>query len=368
VILLEEFILTNFKNYAFQRLECAPGLNGFAGRNGMGKTNLLDAIYYLCMGKSYFQAPDMYLARHDTGFFRLEGHFKREGRLEKIVAKVQVRKKKELERNDARYEKLSEHVGLLPVVFIAPDDAQLIQTGSEERRRFLDNTLCQIDAIYLQRLIAYQKALKQRNALLKQLGEKQTYQTKLIEAYDRQMDEPARYLHQRRAAFVEQFRPILRQAVLQLSEGGESVDCHYESELNELSFEALMEANRDKDQLLERTCAGPHRDDLRFTLAERPLKKFGSQGQLKSFLIALKLGQYELLRQEKQAAPLLLLDDIFDKLDPSRVEHLLRLMRDKAYGQIFITDTDRPRLENLISRFAREFRIFQVENGQVAES
>jgi DNA replication and repair protein RecF len=364
---LEKLILTNFKNYESESLSCSPQLNCMVGMNGMGKTNLLDAVYYLCMGKSHFKLVDSNVMRHEAGFFRLEGHFILSGRNEKIVAKVQPRRRKELERNGVSYQRLSDHVGLLPVVFIAPDDTYLISEGSEARRQFLDNTLSQLDHRYLQELIRYNQVLKQRNALLKQFGESGRSQPDLLEVYDRQLLEPAGYIHRRRRDFLADFAPYLTETVHILSGAREEVSCAYRSRLDEAPLEKLLRDAREKDCLLERSTVGIHKDDLVFLLGEHPLKRFGSQGQLKSFVLALKLAQYELLRRHKEVAPILLLDDIFDKLDRSRVEQLLGLLLSRSFGQIFITDTHEQRLENIIRRFDANYRTFKVINGHAEE-
>jgi len=365
-IQLEKLILTNFKNYESESLDCSPRLNCIVGMNGMGKTNLLDAVYYLCMGKSHFKLVDGNVVRHKADFFRLEGHFRLAGRLEKIVAKVQPRRRKELERNGVAYQRLSDHVGLLPVVFIAPDDTYLIAEGSEARRQFLDNTLSQIEHRYLQELIRYNQVLKQRNALLKQFAERGHSDPALLEVYDRQLLEPADYIHRRRSEFLADFTPNLIETVRILSGAREEVACVYRSQLNDASLEQLLRDAREKDCYLERSTVGIHKDDLHFLLGDYPLKRFGSQGQLKSFVLALKLAQYELLRRHKELAPILLLDDIFDKLDRGRVEHLLGLLLSRQFGQVFITDTHEQRLENIIRQFDADYCKFKVSNGRAS--
>ncbi len=364
---LTSFKLTQFKNYESQRIDCSGGLTCFIGRNGMGKTNLLDAIYYLCMGKSYFNTPDSLIARHGSDFFRLEGAFVRASKTEQIVAKVIPRKKKELERNGLAYQRLSEHVGLLPVVMIAPDDTQLVSEGSEDRRRFLDNTLSQIGHQYLDQLLLYNKLLKQRNALLKQFGEKGRYDRAMVEVYDQQMLAPAAAITEARQQFMEAFRPKVREAYRQISGQAEEVDCRYRSKLIDTPFETLLAEAAEKDRVLQRSTVGPHRDDLQFSIGGYPLKRFASQGQLKSFVLSLKLAQYQLLQEEKKLAPLLLLDDIFDKLDQQRVQQLLRLLRDSEFGQVFITDTDEERLSRIIADTGQDFLKYRITNGQ-AES
>jgi DNA replication and repair protein RecF len=360
---LDHYILTNFKNYEQQRIDCSAQLNCFVGRNGMGKTNLLDAAYYLCMSKSYFSAPDSLIVRHGADFFRLDGHFQRQGRPERIVAKVQPRRKKEVERNGTAYARLSEHVGLLPVVMIAPDDTALATEGSEARRRFLDNTLSQLDSQYLQQLITYNKLLEQRNALLKQFAERGRFDAALLETYSLQMLGPGSYLHQARQQFMARFLPLLQEQYAIISGEAEPIDCVYDSKLNEAPFEQLLEQCREKDRVLQRTTAGIHRDGLEFSIGGYALKRFASQGQLKSFVLALKLAQYRCLMAEKNIPPLLLLDDIFDKLDLDRARRLLGLLLEGDFGQVFITDTDVGRLSAIVERFAQDYRQYLVENG-----
>lgn len=361
---LQSFKLTNFKNYAFQEIDCQASLSCFIGANGMGKTNLLDAIYYLCMGKSAFNSPDSLIVQHGADFFRLEGHFLREERPERIVAKVQPRKKKELERNGTPYPRLSEHVGLLPVVMIAPDDTYLVSEGSEDRRSFMDNTLSQMRPAYLNALLVYNKVLQQRNALLKQFGESRTYNAAMLEVYDTQLLGPGQAVHEARQGFIEQFRPLVQQAYEHISGAAETVDCLYKSKLSDKPFDELLDEAREKDRVLQRSTAGIHRDDLDFSIGGYPLKRFASQGQLKSFVLALKLAQYQLLRAEKKVSPILLLDDIFDKLDRQRVQHLLSLLREQAFGQTFITDTDEERLAAVIRSAGQDLLQYRISQGQ----
>jgi DNA replication and repair protein RecF len=362
---INQLTLSNFKNYEKETFRFSPRFNCMVGRNGMGKTNLLDALYYLCMGKSYFVPNDRHIVLHNAAFFRLEGHFQVDEKKEKIVAKVIPQKKKELERNGVAYAKLSEHVGLLPVVIIIPDDTLLATEGSEERRRFLDNTISQLDPIYLRHLIQYQKILRQRNAALKQMGENGRFQESLIEIYDAQLREPGQYIHQKRRAFVDGFNPLLAQMYQLISNGAETAQCRYRSALDkEPDLLKLLRANREKDRILQRTTNGLHRDDLIFHLDNHPLKRFASQGQLKSYILALKLAQYELIKKNKQQRPLLLLDDIFDKLDQYRVDQLLSLLMDGDYGQIFITDTDEKRVSQMLATRAGNYREFLITNGK----
>ena len=281
------------------------------------------------------------------------------------MAKVMPRKQKELERNAVAYTRLSEHVGFLPVVIIIPDDTLLATEGSEERRRFLDNTISQLDPVYLRHLIQYQKVLRQRNAALKQMGDSGRFQESLLEVYDLQLQEPGQYIHHKRQHFVEAFNPILADTYRLISAGAEAAHCRYRSPLEkEPDLQELLRGHREKDRILQRTTTGLHRDDLSFYLDEHPLKHFASQGQLKSYILALKLAQYELIGQNKNQRPLLLLDDIFDKLDHHRVDHLLSLLLEGDFGQIFITDTDEKRVSELIASRQSPYREFLITQGK----
>lgn len=369
---LQALKLTNFKNYDNQTLLLSEHLNCFVGKNGMGKTNILDAIYYLCMTKSHFKASDRNIVRHGEDFFRLEANFISESQGEnqstkaaKLIVKVQPRKRKEFELNQVVYERLSEHIGQFPVVMIAPDDTLMAMEGSEERRRFLDNTLCQLDTAYLANLMHYNKVLSQRNKLLKQFVETRTYDDILIKTYDKQLLAAAEYIHQKRTDLMITFLPIFKDYYAQISGNQEIAACEYVSKLNHEKFEVLLNESLEKDRILQRTTTGIHKDDLKFLFNDIAVKQFASQGQLKSYILALKLAQYELLRQEKGIAPLLLLDDIFDKLDASRVQQLLTLLiQKKEFGQIFITDTHEERVASIVSRFDMNFKKFIVETGK----
>ena len=364
---LDALQLTQFKNYGSQRVACSPALNCFVGRNGVGKTNLLDAIYYLCMCKSHFNANDRLVVQHGEAFFRLVGEFRRRGAKERVVAKVQPGKRKVFERNGTEYPKLSDHIGLLPVVFIAPDDTQLAMEGSEERRRFLDNTLSQLEPAYLTALLQYNKVLRQRNAALKQMGDHRRFDEGLIATYDTQLIAPAATLLHYRQQFITDFLPIFQQHYAVISGEREAVQLKYNSKLVDADFGALLVEAREKDRVLQRSTVGAHKDDLVFRFDERLVRKFASQGQLKSYILALKLAQYELLRRQKQVPPILLLDDIFDKLDRHRVQQLLQLLHEGDFGQVFITDTHEQRVQEIVAQFATDYRHFVVdERGIVA--
>ncbi len=361
---LERFTLTQFKNYSEQQIECHLSWNCFVGKNGMGKTNLLEAIYYLAVGKHFRGLPDIYLTEHGSNFFRLEGVFWVDEKRERIVVKVIPRKKKELERNGKAYDRISEHLGLIPIVFIAPDDTDIVREGSETRRKFLDNTLSQLDSQYLQHLITYNRVLKQRNSLLKQFGENQTFNSSLLRVYNHQMEEPARYLMERRQQFTLDFEKILKEVVSKLSNHNETVACRYHTTLAQSGLNEQLVAAEEKDKVLQRTTVGAHKDDLKFILEDLPLKRFASQGQLKTFVLALKLAQYEILRKEKNTLPLLLMDDLFDKLDQTRVKNLLQYIQQYHFGQVFITDTHPDRISTILEQLDVGYQKYSIDKGQ----
>ena len=362
---LSSLALTQFKNYESQRLACGPRLNCFVGANGAGKTNLLEAVYYLCMGKGYGSNPEQYVIRHGDDGTRLAGTFVVDGTEDNIVIKIQKRKRKVIERNGTTYERMSEHVGRYPVVIITPDDSSLVLEGSEQRRRLLDNSLSQTDPVYLRHLLEYNRLLANRNALLKRL-EGQPDRSGLLDVYDAQMAPAAAYLHEARQIFVSPFTELLTTAYAAISGDREAVGLTYRSQLAEQSWTELLKSRRDKDRLLGRTTGGVHRDDLVFTQDDHPLRRVASQGQLKSFILSLKLAQYRLLERNTRRPPLLLLDDIFDKLDRHRVHHLLELVMASA-GQVFLTDTDPERVARLTAGLGEgAARRFLVERG-VAE-
>ena len=363
---LTRFRLLQFKNYADQHVTCDARLNCYVGPNGAGKTNLLEAIYYLCLGKSYWNHPDTYLIRHEDDFFRLEGDFLREAHRERIVIKYRSRQRKEIERNGTPYQKLSEHVGRFPVVIVTPDDTALVSEGSEDRRRLLDNTLSQTDGDYLRDLMQYNRLLRQRNALLKSYDDPRRLPEDMLTVYDGQMEPLATRIHEQRQAFVGQFTERLEAAYAEIAAEREAVSCSYKSQLHDTAFAESMRARRAKDKALQRTTGGPHRDDLVFTMNGFPLKRVASQGQLKSFVLALKLAQYQVLRDRHGLAPILLLDDIFDKLDGTRVAALLQLLLRPGYGQIFLTDTDPRRIEELVAQVAGSYAVFAVRDGVVS--
>lgn len=329
----------------------------------MGKTNVLDAIYYLCLAKSRFGLPDNLLCRKGESFFRLDGHFLAAESTSRIVVKFQSGKRKVIEHNQAPYDNLQEHIGRFPVVFIGPDDVALITEGSEERRKFMDNTLSQTDPAYLSHLVTYNKVLQQRNAALKQFAELRRWDDALLEVYQSHLVPSGTYIHQQRKAFMADFMPEVQSAYQQIAGKSENIECLYVSSLEEAPLDHLLKASMDKDRILQRTTEGIHRDDLDLRIKDMAVKKFGSQGQLKSFVLALKLAQYRFLERRTQTLPILLLDDIFDKLDAQRVSRLLQLLHESHFGQVFITDTDETRVENIIKEFGTDYCRYRVDTG-----
>lgn len=328
----------------------------------MGKTNLLDAVYTLCIGKSAFSLGDQELIRQGSDFFRLEGTFIKGERTERIAIKYQPGKRKEIERNGVPYRKIGEHIGLLPVVMIAPEDIRIARDSSDYRRKFMDFTLSQVNAVYLQHLMTCQKLTEQRNALLRK---EQSADTRLdvLEAIDRQLIEPSAYVCEQRKAFCTAFLPLFSNYYSDISSAREQASIQYESELLSLSIQHILLRNRPSDQAAGRTTGGIHRDDLLMTLGDMPLKKYGSQGQIKSFILALKLAQFEYLRIRLQETPILLLDDIFDKLDENRVMQIMLLLKNRNFGQVMITDTHEGRLARMAASLHLPCTEFRVNEG-----
>lgn len=360
--------MVNFKNYGETKIAFAKKINLIYGKNGVGKTNLLDAIYYLCFCKSYFNASDSANIRHEQGFFRLVGEFDRLTTKEEIIAKVAKGKKKVISRNQSVYDKFSQHIGLCPLVIIAPDDTELIRGASELRRKLINTTLAQLDTAYLKTLIRYNRVLQQRNALLKQFAEQQRFNPILLETYTTQLIPLGETLHQKRQALLQQMSPVLQRYYEYLSQGKEKVRLDYQSQLNDNSFAELLKNTLSNDRHLNRTTTGIHRDNLLLTIEGYPLKKFGSQGQQKSFIVALKLAVYQLIQQHQEIAPILLLDDIFDKLDATRTSRLVDLVSGEAFGQLFISDTQLERIAIVFDKFGLSYRSFEIQNGQVSKT
>jgi DNA replication and repair protein RecF len=362
---LHKISLVNFKNYAQMNLVFHPKINCFVGNNGMGKTNLLDAIHYLSFCKSFFNPIDSHNIRYDQGFFMIQGDFELHGAKEEIYCAIKRNQKKQFKRNQKEYERLSEHIGLFPLVMISPSDAELITGGSEIRRKFIDSIITQFDKDYLDKLISYNHVLSQRNALLKQFSESRSFDSLALEIWDDQLIIYGNGIHQRRKKFMAEFIPVFERNYQFISESREPVSLVYESSLHERDFKSLLLSSLEKDRVMQYTTAGVHRDDLDFELQSQSLKKFASQGQQKSYLLALKLAQFEIIKNIKRYPPLLLLDDIYDKLDENRFRKLIELVSSEAYGQVFITDTHAQRIEQLFQNNPTGFSIFHVNNAEI---
>ncbi len=360
-MILKSLALVNFKNFLEKEFVFHSKINCFVGANGVGKTNVLDAIYYLSFGKSYFNPVASQNIKHNTDFFVLNGTYLKEDKEEKITISLKRGQKKSLKRNQKVYEKFSDHIGFLPLVIISPADRNLITEGSETRRKFIDAVISQSNTTYLQAVISYQKLLAQRNALLKYFAVNATFDATSIAIYNEQLDGLAASIFATRTAFLHEFIPIFKSRYQAISNARETVDITYKSDLLEnQSLQTLLESAIDKDRALQYTSIGIHKDDLIFTIEDYPIKKFGSQGQQKSFLIALKLAQFDFIKKQNGVAPILLLDDIFDKLDAQRVAQIIKLVDSEKFGQIFISDTHEERTRNAIEQVRQSFEIFNL--------
>ena len=357
---LQKLSLINFKNIETQSFDFQEKINCFVGDNGVGKTNVLDAIYYLSFAKSYFNSVALQNIRHGEGFFMVEGDYFLNDRNEKIVCSLKRGQKKVLKRNGKSYEKFSEHIGQLPLVIISPADRDLVTEGSDTRRKFMDGVISQQNKSYLKDLISYNKVLSQRNALLKYFAANRTFDALNLSVYDEQLSEYGERIYTVRKLFLEEFIPIFNEKYQIISGDKEIVDLKYKSQLQDFSMMALLKKSLDKDKIIQYTTSGIHKDDLSFEIGAYSIKKFGSQGQQKSYLIALKLAQFEFIKQQSKVTPILLLDDIFDKLDESRVSQIIDLVSKDAFGQIFITDTHAERTENILKQSNNPYQIFNL--------
>lgn len=362
---LKRLTLLNFKNYTEAELEFSETVNVFTGNNGAGKTNLLDAIHYLSLCKSYFNPVDSQQIKAGADVFMIQGAFDRAGEQDIVACSMKRNQKKVFRRNKKDYQRLADHIGLYPLVMISPYDISLIIEGSEERRRFIDNVISQTDTAYLDELIAYNKHLFNRNALLKGIAEHGRYDPDLLEILDDQLLNSGNRIFGKRRHFLSEFIPVFQKHYEYLAEGAEDASLHYESPLLSNEFGTLLRSSFERDKALQRTSAGVHKDDLVFSVNGMPMKKFGSQGQQKSFLIAMKLAQYSFLNDNKGFKPLLLLDDIFDKLDDKRITKLMKMVSHEDFGQIFITDTSRERISKIFNAIGINIKIFEVEEGSI---
>ncbi|PPZ92647.1 DNA replication and repair protein RecF [Cloacibacterium normanense] len=359
-MIIKNLKIFNFKNHSEKSFDFSPEINCFVGNNGAGKTNILDALHYLSMAKSFLGNLDAQNILHESDFFAIEAEI--QGEEKNDIIKVQLPKegKKIIKKNDKTYERIADHIGFLPSVMISPYDANLISDGSESRRKFLDAMISQTDSDYLFALIQYQKTLQQRNALLKYFAKNRTFDLDSLEIYNEPLTKFGTQIFEKRQRFVASILPTIQHFYEIISKGNEKVTVIYESNLNEQNFEEILSENLEKDRVLTYTSRGIHKDDLRFEMNGNLIKKFGSQGQQKSFLIALKLAQIKRIKDITNKNPILLLDDIFDKLDDNRVSQMIELVNQQNFGQIFITDTHRERTESVVKRINEESKIFQI--------
>ena len=357
---LKTLNLINYKNFKNQTFEFNSKVNCFVGSNGVGKTNILDAIYHLSFGKSYFNPIASQNIKHGEDFFVVDGRYSKDLKEEKIIVSLKKGGKKVIKRNSKSYNRFSDHIGLLPLVIISPIDRDLITEGSDLRRKFIDGVISQNDKIYLDQIIRYNKILFQRNSLLKQFYLSRTFDNDTIEIYDEQISKIGNLIFNKRKEFLELFSPIFFEKYSIISNNKEKVNLTYKSQLKNHRLQDLLISNIEKDKVLQYTSAGTHKDDIEFLIGNYPIKKFGSQGQQKSFLIALKLAQYEVLKAKSGNSPILLLDDIFDKLDSKRVKQIIKMVNDSNFGQLFISDTDAKRTENVVKSAHDNYEIFKL--------
>jgi len=359
-MILENLSLLNYKNFETVSFQFDPKINCLVGYNGVGKTNVLDAIYHLSFGKSYFNPITSQNIKHGEEFFVVEGNYIKSEREEKIIISAKRGQKKIIKRNGKPYPKFSEHIGFLPLVIISPADRDLITEGSDTRRKFVDGVISQGNSKYLQSLINYNKVLMQRNSLLKYFAVNHTHNQSTLDIYNEQMHEFGTYIFEKRKEFLDEFMPIFLKRYQSISNSNEKVTFSYKSQLKEKDLLTLLNENTQKDKLSQYSNFGIHKDDLIFEIDEHPIKKFGSQGQQKSYLIALKLAQFDFIKKHNKVNPILLMDDIFDKLDEQRVEQIISLVDNEDFGQLFISDTHGERTENVIKKVHQSYKMFKL--------
>ena len=358
--ILEKIIISDFRNIELQELEFSPNINCISGNNGEGKTNLLDAVYYLSMTKSAFAASDKYTFRHGTEEFSIAGTYRMENGLSsRFALQTTAKGEKKIKRDDKPYTKVSEHVGVLPVVIVSPADVSMVSESGEERRKFVNAVLSQMDHEYLVALQQYNRLLLQRNKMLKDMNPDRS----LLEVIDMRMAALADPVYKARRKFVDDLRPIVKEYYRLVSGGSEEVDITYETELDKAPLDEILAVSFEKDRALRYTSAGIQRDDFVFTMNGWPLRRHGSQGQQKSFLVSLKFAQYEIMKKSYGFAPLLLLDDVFDKLDMGRISNLLQMVSGKDFGQIFITDSNKVRMSGIVDGLTQDRAYFETSAG-----
>ncbi|HBE39916.1 MAG TPA: DNA replication and repair protein RecF [Bacteroidales bacterium] len=364
---LKNLTLTNFKNYEQTELEFSPRINCFVGNNGVGKTNILDAVHYLSLTKSFFNVIDSISIRHVEDYFIINGTFVKEGEEDQIYCAFQKQKQKVMKKNGREYQRLSSHIGKYPVVMISPADSALITEGSEERRRFMNKIISQYDNEYLDSVLKYNKALQQRNRLLREFGASGKYDNDSLLIWDSQLVKYGLYIHRARANLVNELIPVIQEYYSMISSEKESVKLSYRSHLSDGDFAEALINSVSKDRFLEYTTVGIHKDDLILEMDGYTVKSLGSQGQQKSYLVALKLAKFEYIRRKSGIPPILLLDDIFDKFDAERVEQIIKLVGNSRFGQIFITDTHRSRLNEILASHDTDYKLFIISNNNVEE-
>jgi DNA replication and repair protein RecF len=364
---LKKLSLVNFKNYEETELEFSPKINSLVGNNGVGKTNILDAIHYLSLTKSFFNNIDSISIRHGEDYFIINGTFSRNDEEDQIYCAFQKQKQKVLKKNGKEYQKLSDHVGKYPVVMISPADNALISEGSEERRKFLNKIISQYNPEYLDSVLKYSKALQNRNKLLKDFKASGKFDNDALTIWDSQLVKYGTYVYHERENLVSELIPVFQENYSMISSGKESVKLSYRSHLSEGDFAEALASSVAKDRFLEYTTIGIHKDDLLLEMNGHSVKSLGSQGQQKSYLVALKLAKFEYIKQKAGISPILLLDDIFDKFDAGRVEQIIRLVGNDRFGQIFMTDTHQSRLHEILSSHNTHYKLFRISNNSVEE-
>ncbi len=364
----QQLSVVQFKNLQDLVVDLSPKFNCFAGHNGAGKTNLLDAIYYLSFCKSFTNPVDVQNIAFDKDFFVIQGDYRINGKTDSVYCGLKRGQRKIFKRNKKEYDRLSDHIGSYPLVLLSPSDSRLILGGSEERRKFVDGVISQYNKEYLHKLIAYNRALQQRNALLKIFAEKRRFDREALAIWDEQLVENGNYIYGERLQFFTSFLPVFREYYAFLSQQNELTDITYEANQHDKDMRHLLEDALDKDRIAQYTTVGVHKDDLSFLIHKEPVKKFGSQGQQKSFIIALRLAQFVFTKKVKGLNPILLFDDIFDKLDETRVRQLMQMVSREDFGQVFVTDTHPRRLEELFESIPSECKLFEIDQGKVART
>ncbi len=365
---IKKLDLINFKNYEDLSIRFSDKINCIVGPNGSGKTNILDAIYYLSMTKGAHNTIDSQNVKIGTPYFSIKGQFDFQNKTKEVICYFQEGSKKSFKVDKQDYERLAEHIGKFPVVIITPYDTDVIREGSETRRKFFDSIMCQLEADYLNHLLKYNHNLKQRNAALKQFNKSRKVNHDLLEQYDQVLISYGTKIHEARIDFLKEFMPAFLKNYAFITNNHEQVEIKHDSNLYETNFNELLKSTHNKDVMLERTTLGIHKDDFKFLIDGQPLKKFGSQGQQKSFSIALKLAQYQIIKEKLRLQPILLLDDIFDKLDTARIKKLLQLVIDKTFGQVFITDARVERTMAMMQEFNLDAYFIYIENGVVLKN